>query len=724
MRIRQYLILIIFAAFSIKSFATHIVGGEIFYDYLGNNNYKITLKIYRDCFNGVPPYDDPTTIFIFDSSGNLIDSVGIPFPGSVILPVTINNPCYSAPANICVEEAVFQTTVNLPPLAGGYNIVYQRCCRNNTILNLIGPGNVGATYMAHIPSPNLAVGNSSPHYNHFPPIFLCVGVPLIFDHSATDPNGDSLYYDLCDPYVGLDPMCPIAGAVATTQGCPAVIPPPPYAFVPWLAPYSGTYPMSASPALSIDHHTGLLTGTPTMIGQWVVAVCVSEYRNGVLLDVNKRDFQFNVTNCPVISASTIPTQTIFCFGNTVNFFNTSINAFSYHWDFGDPTTAADTSNVSAPTWTYADSGIYVVTLTINMGTPCSDTGQTTFYIYPNLAPNFTPPPGQCVYNNHYNFIAGGAYLGNGTFSWDFGPHASPSSSNLQNPVNIVFDAVGSFPVTVTVSENGCTASYTDSVIVYPKPDAEFNLVSTIACAMQPVYFADTSQGDAPFIYNWNFGNGTSSNGQNPNTTYLSPGNYNVTLIITSQHGCKDTITRSNVAQVYPLPTAGFEVTPADTSIFYPNVYLTDHSISAATWQIFWGDGTSGNESNAPHTYLKPGIYTVTQVVANIYGCTDTAISHVIIRPEFRFWVPNAFTPGGDDLNEVFKPVIIGVHEYTFYIFDRWGEKIYETHDIKEGWNGTYKGNEAASDVFVYKISFRDDVANEFHQYIGSATLVR
>jgi len=723
MRIRQYLISIIFTAISFSVFATHIVGGEIYYDFLGNNNYKITLKIYRDCFNGQAPYDNPATLFVFNSSGTLVDSVGIDYPGSVSLPVTINNPCYTAPNNVCVEEAVYQTTLNLPPLAGGYDIVYQRCCRNTTVMNLVTPGTVGATYMAHIPDPSLATGNSSPRYNTIPSIFLCVGVPLIYNNSATDPNGDSLYYELCDAFEGLNSTCPIAGAAAGT-GCPAVIPPPPYATVQWLSPYSGAYPISSAPAFNINHQTGQLTGTPNMIGQWVMTVCVSEYRNGVLLDIHRRDFQFNVTNCPVVAASTIPSQTTFCFGNTVNFNNTSINAFSYHWDFGDPTTLADTSNLSAPTWTYADSGVYVVSLTINMGTPCSDTGQTTFYIYPNLAPFFIPPPGQCEQVNSFSFTPGGSFLGNGSFLWNFGTNAHPASSNLMNPSNITFDSIGTFPVTLTVSENGCTASYTNNVNVFPKPDANFGLISTVACQMQPVYFADSSHADTPLAYNWNFGNNTTSNAQFPSTTYASTGNYNVTLIVTTQHGCKDTITKPNNVQVFPLPRAGFVVTPNDTSIFYPLITLTDQSVSAFSCEVLWGDGSSSNDCNAFHIYTHPGSYTITQIVTNIYGCTDTAKSEVIIRPEFRFWLPNAFTPSDDGLNDVFKPVLLGVHDYQFLIFDRWGEKLFETSDLNQGWNGTCNGHPAASDVFIYKISFTDDVDHKFRQYIGSATLVK
>src|ERR1017187_6052362 len=147
MRIKYHIILLLLTLLSLKSFATHIVGGEIFYDCLGSNNYRITLKLYRDCNPGNAAYDDPATLFIFNNAGTFIDSLCIPFPGSVHLPATLNNPCLTVPSNVCVEEAVYKAVVNLPSIAGGYNITYQRCCRNGTILNLINPGGVGATYM-------------------------------------------------------------------------------------------------------------------------------------------------------------------------------------------------------------------------------------------------------------------------------------------------------------------------------------------------------------------------------------------------------------------------------------------------------------------------------------------------------------------------------------------------------------------------------------------------
>lgn len=724
MKLKRLLILFFLMILSLKNFATHIVGGEIYYDNLGGNNYRITLKVYRDCFNGVPPLDNPACVFIFNSAGVFIDSLEMPLPGTVILPVTINNPCFTPPTNICVEEGIYQAIVNLPNIPGGYNLTYQRCCRNGTILNLILPGDVGSTYMAHIPDNTVAPGNSSPRYTNFPPIFICAGVPLFFDHSATDPDGDSLYYELCDPYTGLDPLCPSLGPPAVAAGCPGIGSPPPFAFVPWQAPYNAAYPMSASPIIAVNPITGLMTGTPNMVGQWVVGVCVSEYRGGVLIDVNKRDFQFNVVTCPGLPVASIPLQTNFCFGYNVNFTQASINAFTYHWDFGDGTTVLDTSNVIAPSWIYADSGTYQVTLIINPGTMCADTQTNTFFIFPLLDPVFSPPPGECIYENSYNFNGGGAYMGNGTFTWNFGPNATPSTSAILNPTNIVYNTPGTFPVTFTISENGCVETYTANVDVYPKPIADYTLGGSLACDLQPVQFVDASIGDTPLTYFWQFGDGGTSTVQNPSHTYPSIGNYNTSLIVVTANGCKDTFALPSPIAVFPSPIAGVTATPIDTSIFYPDVTAFDLSSGAIDCDLYWGDGTMSTNCNDIHSYGAPGNYTIMQVVTNTNGCTDTAYIEIVIRPEYLFWIPNAFTPNGNGLNDIFKPKLIGVHDYSFIIFDRWGEKIFETTNEEAGWNGYFKNRLCTNDVFVYKINFRDDVENLDHQFIGRVTLVR
>lgn len=714
----RLLLIFVLLLSSLSASATHIVGGEIYYDCLGANNYLITLKVYRDCLNGQAPYDNPAIVGVFDINGNLLQTLSLPFPGSAQVPPTINNPCYTPPGSVCVEEAIYTGTANLPPIPGGYVLAYQRCCRNNTILNLNNPGNVGSTYTISIPDASIATCNNSPRYNHFPPIYICQGAPLVFDHSATDPDGDSLVYSLCDPYDGASP------------GAPQPNPPagPPYAFVPFASPYSGSYPMSSNPALAIDPATGQLTGTPNMIGQWVVGVCVTEYRNGNIVSVNKRDFQFNVLPCPLLTVSSIPSQQTFCFGYNVQFVNGSFNATSYFWDFGDGSTLADTSHLFAPSYTYADSGVYNVMLICNPGTVCADTGYTTFYIYPLLAPSFVPPAGQCFNGNSYNFTAGGAFMGNGTFNWNFGANASPSTSSAQNPTNVVYNAPGIYPVTLTVTENGCTQTYTDSVYVYPMPTANFNALPDTGCSPFTMQFTDSSIAGTPLIYLWDFGDGFTSAQSNPVHTYTAPGVYDVTLVIATSNGCVsiDTFSVPDMITVYPVPTAGFSVDSMSVSIFNPFITFFDQSVGGTSCLYDFGDGTTSLDcADQTHTFPTYGPYTITQYVYNDFGCVDTAQILVEVRPEFRFWIPNTFTPNGDGLNDIFIPQIMGVENYRFYIFDRWGELIFESNDnIYKGWDGRYMGDKCQEDVYVWKLIFDDLPTGKEHQYIGHVNLVR
>jgi gliding motility-associated-like protein len=963
----RFVLFIFLNSICFNSLATHIVGGEIYYDCLGNNNYKITLKIYRDCCPSCSQFDSPSAVIgVYDVNGINLQTIDMGLPLVTQLQPSINNPCVTLPTNVCVEEGLYQKIVNLPPIAGGYILSYQRCCRNSSIINVFDAPNVGSTYEIHILDNSLVQCNSSPRYNLFPPLFICQFVPLNFNHSASDPDGDSLYYEMCTPFEGADPIAP------------QPVPPsdPPYTFVSYNAPYSGSYPMSSSPALSVNSTTGLLTGTPNMIGRWVVGICVKEYRNGILLTTNKRDFQFNVVNCPNIPVASIPNQQVFCTGFTVNFSQASLNAFTYHWDFGVPGIVTDTSNLQSPSYTYPTSGTYTVSLIINPGSICADTASNVFNIQPLLNPSFVAPSQQCLNGNNFSFTAGGAFQGNGTFSWNFGPNANPSSSNLQNPTiihfttagtqtvtltivengctktfsntvnilpaptasfttstvvgcalnpvqftntstgapplsyfwnfangqtsiatnptatytaqgtydvqliattpngctdtlalanqlfivdstvalftattncnnynvsfisqnsigaifygwnfgdvstsndtsslqnptytfpgpgtysvtlvanpgsdctdqviipvtllpiiqpnfiapvgqcdysnsfsfngtgsfnnnptfnwnfgpnatpsssnlqnpsNVVFNSAGTYSVTFSVSSNGCTQSISQTVEVYPQPIANFGLVNTVGCELQPVYFADSSIATTPITYFWNFGNGQTSTSQNPFTTYNAVGNYTVSLVTTSSVGCKDTAYLLSPLAIFPSPTAGFNFFPKDTNIYYPIVTVYNQSIGSTGCQFFWGDGASSLFCDTTHTYASVGTYNLMQVVSNNFGCYDTAYAKFKIIPPFYFWIPNAFTPNGNGLNDVFKPVLEGVYDYSFMIFDRWGELVFKTNDYKEGWNGFYKEALATNDVFVYKINFKDIIKDKQYQYIGSVTLVR
>lgn len=289
--------------------ATHIAGAELTYECVGNNVYHIVLKLYRDCFGGQAPFDDPVELFIFDgNSGATAYNISIPIPPMTpVIPLDNIDACVATPPPICVEEGVYEMDVLLPPRLGGYNIAWARCCRNNIITNLAAPECEGVSFLAHVPGPEVAVCNSMPEFNQQPSIFLCAGETYFFDYSATDPDGDSLVYEISNPYTGVDLLG--AGAGNNSGNCgfnqpdPVVDPlfnpmgPPPYANVVYSPNHSFLNPFGPNSSISINPSTGYLTAFPANQGVYVLAVSVKEYRGGVLLSENKRDFQFHVINC-------------------------------------------------------------------------------------------------------------------------------------------------------------------------------------------------------------------------------------------------------------------------------------------------------------------------------------------------------------------------------------------------------------------------------------------
>ena len=475
--------------------ASHIVGGEMIYECLGDNEYLITLKVYRDCYSGQATYDNPTNVYIFDANSNIVATLPIPFPGSDTLPNNTGNPCLVVPPGICVEEAVFQYNVILDPSPGGYTMVYQRCCRNNTIDNIVNPSNTGASYVGYIPDPDLAECNSSPYFNNFPPPIICLAEPLVFDHSATDPDGDSLVYSLCDPYVGASSANPYPNPPS----------PPPYGFVSFAAPYTSANPMGGSPSMAVDPETGQLTVTPTATGQFVVAVCVTEYRNGQLLSEHKRDFQFNVAQCIGPQASidggsnTLSNPAVFnsCESFTFDFTNFSNNATNYFWDFGVGGSTTDTTSEITPTFTYPDTGVYLVTLYVNPGSTCSDTAYGVVYVYPIFAGALSAPDGCVGQPVQFADNTNSSYGSVSDWAWDFG---NGDTSSLENPTAI-FDNTGNFTVTLIVGNSvGCVDTVSEIITIFPSPTINAIPDDTIICKLDQIQLNAAASGASN--YNW------------------------------------------------------------------------------------------------------------------------------------------------------------------------------------------------------------------------------
>ncbi len=271
---------------SANLYATHITGGELTYECLSSNTYKINLKLYRDCLSGEAGFDDPARITIWSGTGTYLQVIELPYMGATYLPYVAADTNWVPTGYACVEVAVYTDTVVSTISPSGYIFAYQRCCRTNSIVNLVISGNQGSTYWEEVQS--VALCNNSPAFNDHPPLVLCFGRPMTFDHSATDPDGDSLVYYLCNSYDGASPSDPQ----------PYVTSQPPFPNVTYILPYSYSNPLQATPAFSIDSITGIVTVTPTLMGEFMAGICCDEYRGGVLIGSHHSDFRYTVAYCP------------------------------------------------------------------------------------------------------------------------------------------------------------------------------------------------------------------------------------------------------------------------------------------------------------------------------------------------------------------------------------------------------------------------------------------
>ncbi|MCZ2356514.1 MAG: gliding motility-associated C-terminal domain-containing protein [Bacteroidia bacterium] len=303
-----------------RLYATHIAGAEFNYTCLGGDFYDFTLTLYRDCINGEAPFDDPIEVFIFLGDNNQLYKVLQIYKPLQTPQLQMNNlgACVARTPDICVQVGRYQWRMDMPARVGGYYIGWARCCRNKTIRNLYNPLERGITFITFIPGPEVAACNSQPKFRELPPVFLCNKQWLSFDHSAIDPDGDSLVYELVRPYDGLN----IQGlGVDNTQLNPGANPPdvylnnprripasnpmgpPPYLTTPFNIGYSYLQPFGPGSTTILNPQTGFLQIYPTETGLFVVAIAVFEYRNGKLISESRRDFQFVVLNCQIQEAA-------------------------------------------------------------------------------------------------------------------------------------------------------------------------------------------------------------------------------------------------------------------------------------------------------------------------------------------------------------------------------------------------------------------------------------
>ncbi|MBP6183751.1 MAG: gliding motility-associated C-terminal domain-containing protein [Saprospiraceae bacterium] len=500
----------------IPSFATHIVGGSLTYKCLGDSTYEITLTVYTDCLFGQADYDKPAWVGIFNEAGNLVDTIFMKFNNKIDT-LEQTDPCFIAIPDLCVRVTQYKEIITLPaPLEGdgGFFIVYQRCCRNGTIQNIVEPIETGATYFSFIPESTLQLCNTAPVFKNDPPIFICANEPLNFDHSAFDADGDSLAYELIQPY---------EGGIFALNPQPRPPYPPPYANVVWSVGYDLSNVMGGTKLpLTLDPVTGHMSAIPEIIGQFVVGVKVKEYRNGELIGETFRDFQYNVVPCLITNAEIDLQDTTLCDEFFVQFNNSSSSAMAYFWDFGDLTTDSDTSSAFQPSYVYPDTGTYTIMLIANPGDFCADTTYATIFIQTNsidICADISIP--SCEDSIILEFKDCSVDPVSPIISWDWSFKTSTGNYQFSTPeAKLVFTEAEELYITYTVeSYNGCVATFKDTLSVdfINPPDLVPDTINL--CNLEEVYLNPNF--DSTLIHLWSPITGLLESPQLPNPKILS-----------------------------------------------------------------------------------------------------------------------------------------------------------------------------------------------------------
>jgi PKD repeat protein len=400
-----------------------------------------------------------------------------------------------------------------------------------------------------------------------------------------------------------------------------------------------------------------------------------------------------------------------CSPLTVQPQNFSTGASSYQWDMGDGITLVG----SNPSHTYVNTAavdqMRTITLTATSPYGCISVAQQAVVVSPVPQAAFMATPFTQQFPDATVALNNTSSPGNWMHSWDFG---DGSASGLQQPGTHTYVTWGTFTITLVVSGTTCSDTATQQVTITPPLPTVSFIGQGEGCAPLTVNFTNTSL--LAQSYQWNFGDGGTSTADNPTYIYNVPGVYSVTLTAFGVGGAVNTMTKVDSIVVRPRANAFFVLQP--TTVIVPSQPVFTYNLSANADQFTWdfGDGTTSNAFNPTHYYQQAGTFDVMLIADNQWNCPDTftVVGATTGQASGDLEFPNAFTPGSGPTdgqydpmgydNDHFFPKYEGVERYRLEVFNRWGELVFVSEDVRRGWDGWYKGAPAKQDVYVWKCS--------------------
>ncbi|HNW90001.1 MAG TPA: PKD domain-containing protein [Bacteroidales bacterium] len=423
-----------------------------------------------------------------------------------------------------------------------------------------------------------------------------------------------------------------------------------------------------------------------------------------------------IPNPPMTMSAEITTQ-IICFGDTNGVITATVEngtpPYTYIWSTGDSITINSTTN----SITNLAAGTYYITV-YDSG-PC--------YLYDTVEIlNVDPPLYISLGIKHVTCFSGSdgqitAHVTGGT----------PGYTYVWSPIGGFDSTASNLPAgtywVVATDLLGCTISDTATLIeLWPLPEIGIRAEPDSGCQPLKVQFYESTI-DSGQTYLWDFhDNGAMDSVKNPIHTFVNAGTYDVTIYVTSIHGCLDSLTIEDMVTVFPKPNADFLPEPRETDIL--ESWVAFNNLSDNTFWSYWalGDGEYSHETEPMHHYVDTGNFHIVLYIQTEHGCRDTASDDIYIRESITFYAPNAFTPNRNGLNEEFLVKGTGIDNSTFnmIIFDRWGKQVFESSDVEKGWDGRIN-DETVTDPGVYSwvVTYKD-ITKRHHKYSGSVILIR
>lgn len=481
--VRQWLLACCICLLAIPSMAAHLKGGYIEYEYLGpspgNNTlqrYRITVYQYLDCNSTGGQVDSDVFLAVYrDGSSAIISQQTVPLAGTNIISKG-SFTCINNPPSVCYRIDKYIAEIELPNSTTPYILTVQRCCRIANIINVPLSSGTGVTYTATIRTTDAAgivLSNSSPQFLQKDTALVCANNPFTLPFDAIDKDGDSLLYSFTS---GLN--------TPSREAKPNPPLPPPFPALSYNGTFSAQQPLGDK--VTINRTNGIIGGiAPDLAGDYVVAVMVEEFRNGLKIGEARKELHISVGNCDIPRA-VLPARIINCENFTVLFQNqsTSASITSYAWDFGVKGASNDTSNQPTPSFTYPDTGVYKVKLVTNRNAFCPDSAETFVSIFPGFNPAFNID-GVCQQLPYQFADATTARYGVvNKWYWDFGDPATTADRSTLPNASYKYPAAGTYTVSFAVeTSKGCADTLTRSLTVFDKPVVQLAFRDTLICSI-------------------------------------------------------------------------------------------------------------------------------------------------------------------------------------------------------------------------------------------------